>query len=436
MSKEKMMRALILLAAVAVAVVNTVPLAAQTDARVSDLERKVDALAGEIERLKLGEAAEPELVSVNGLGPAASKVYGKAPKRVSIGGYGEMSYQNYRGRKQDDATAGKRDAADFVRAVLYAGYKFNDWIAFNSETEFEHATDSKRGEVSVEMAALDFTPWGSPLGLRAGLLLMPVGLSNEIHEPTTYHGVNRPSVEANLIPTTWRENGVGLFGEAGPFRYRSYLVTGLQAVSDTNVTGFKGDKGLRDGRSSGSKSYAEDLAWVGRIDAAPAAGASFGGSLYVGEADQRQLNAPQVPVTLWELHAQGRWRGAEVKALYTEVRIGNVAQLNAAQGFTGNKSVGSELFGGYVEAAYDVFSVWSGNRGQSLAPFFRYERYDTQKTVPDGYTKDPANSRIEYTLGLTYKPIAQVAVKFDHQVMRNQARTGVGQTNLGIGYIF
>lgn len=432
------MKTMTLLAAMTLAAANAAPLAAQNDAKMADLEKKVEALAGEIERLKMGEAAEPELTSVNGLGPAASKVYGKGAKRVSLGGYGEMAYQNYRGRKQNGATAGKRDTVDLVRAILYVGYKFNDWIAFNSETEFEHATEGKRGEVSVEMATLDFTPFGRPLGLRAGLMLMPVGFTNEMHEPTTYHGVNRPGVETNLIPTTWRENGVGFFGEAGPLSYRTYLVTGLQASSDGVVTGFKGDKGLRDGRSSGSKSYAEDLAWVGRLDVTPTAGVTAGGSLYMGEADQRQLKAPQVPVTLWELHARGQWRGAELKALYTEARIGNVGALNAAQGFTlaGKNSVGSALFGGYLEAAFDVLSLCSRNNGHYLAPFFRYERYDTQKTVPDGFTKDPANSRVEYTLGATYKPIPQVAVKLDHQFMKNQAQTGVGQTNLGIGYIF
>lgn len=424
-------------AALALAAFVAAPLAAQSaDPKVLELERKLDALSGEVERLKLGEAAPPELNSILGFGPAASKVYQGSAKRVSIGGYGEMSYQNYRGRKQNGTTAGKRDITDFVRAVLYAGYKFNDWITFNSEIEFEHASEGKRGEVSVEMAALDFTPWGKALGLRTGLLLMPVGFTNEIHEPTTYHGVNRPSVETNLIPTTWRENGVGVFGEAGPFRYRSYLVSGLQAASDGVVTGFKGDKGLRDGRSSGSKSYSEDFAWVGRADVAPVPGVEAGGSLYMGEADQRAVNAPQVPVTLWEMHAKGQWRGAELKALYTETHIGNVGALNAAQGFAGNKSVGIDLFGGYVEAAYDVLGAWSGNRGHSLSPFVRYERYDTQKTVPDGFTKDLANSRVEYTLGLTYKPITQVAVKLDHQFLKNAAQTGVGQTNVGIGYIF
>ncbi len=398
------------------------PLAAQApDPKVSELERKLDALAGEVERLKLGAETGGE--------PKAGL------RRAALGGYGEFAYQNFRGRRQDDKTAGRRDSLDLRRAVLYVGYAFNDWASLHTEFEFEHASTEGGGSVSAEMAALDFTPWGRVLGLRAGLMLMPMGLINEAHEPTAYHGVNRPSVEQRIIPATWSENGVGLFGAAGPFVYRSYVVAGLTAAKDGGRDGFDAS-GIREGRTGGGRSVAEDLAWVGRADVTPVPGVTAGGSLYLGQADQRVENTPSVPVSLWEVHAHGEWRGVELKALYAATHVGNAGQLNAAQGFAGNKSVGAEQFGGYVEAAYDALSLWDAGNGRTLAPFLRWERYDTQKSVPDGFTKDPANSRVEYTVGLTFKPFTQVAVKFDHQFLKNQARTGTGQTNLGIGYIF
>ncbi|MDX6770511.1 MAG: hypothetical protein SF051_13330 [Elusimicrobiota bacterium] len=418
---------------------NPVAALAQDAAKLTELERKMDALTQEFERLKLGEAAaEPAATeSVLGFAPAASKVYRAQPNKVSIGGYGEMTYQNYSKRRQDAGSAGTRDEADFLRAILYAGYKFNDWILFNSEIEFEHASTGKgRGEVSVELAAIDFR-FRPELGVRAGMLLMPMGLLNEIHEPTTFHGVRRTSVEQNVIPSTWRENGAGVFGEWGPLSYRSYLVTGLQATTNTGVTGFSSSSGLRNGRSSGAKSYAEDLASVTRVDYTPVAGVLVGGSFYFGQADQ-SLVVNSVPVSLWEGHLKAEYRGAQLRALYAEGRVGNADTVNAAQGNTNaaKNSVGSKTFGGYVEGAYDVLSLMRENKGHSLSPFFRYERYDTQADTPSAFAKNPANSRVEYTAGLTYKPITQVAVKADHQWMRNQARTGVNQWNLGLAYIF
>ncbi len=413
--------------------------------RLKELERRVEILTAEIERLKLGAAAEEPKAETDkpGEAPAATKVYRAAEKKVSIGGYGEMSIQDFAKRKENADAAGTRDEADFVRAVLYAGYKFNDWILFNSELEFEHGSTGKgRGEVSIEQAYLDFQ-LHKTLGMRAGLLLVPMGFMNEIHEPTTFHGVQRPAAERLIIPSTWRENGAGFFGEAGPARYRSYVLAGLQAVSNTGVGGFRGTDGLRNGRSSGARSFAEDSAWVSRLDIEPIPGVLAGGSLYLGEADQN-LTASAVPVTLWEAHAQAERWGAEVRGLYAEGRIGNADAVNAAQlaaagaaGVSAANRVGGRIFGGYVQGAYNVLSLWPGATAHYLAPFLRYERVVTQARVPDRFGPgDASNSRKEYTLGLTYKPIPQVAVKLDHQWNLNRARTGVNQLNLGLGYVF
>src|SRR5262245_48594759 len=101
-----------------------VPVMAADD-RVADLERKVDALTQEIESLKLGAVADTAVQTPRtGLGPGASKVYGA--RGVSIGGYGEMLLENFDRTREDDALSGARDRLDFLRAVFYLGYKFND----------------------------------------------------------------------------------------------------------------------------------------------------------------------------------------------------------------------------------------------------------------------------------------------------------------------
>lgn len=426
-----------------VALAPSAPAFAQDAAKLGELERKVDLLTQEIEKIKLGESAEPAAEKVQtGFAPASSKVYYAKPSKVSIGGYGEFVVTAPSKRKQNGDPSGQKKQADLQRVVLYTGYKFNDWILFNSEIEFEHGGSGEgsetRGEITVEQAYIDFK-LHERIGVRAGNVIVPLGLVNEIHEPTAFHGVNRPSVERIIIPSTWHENGAGVFGEVGPVSYRSYVLAGLHGMNtaDPKTDGFTASNALRGGRTAGSHTSIEDLAWASRVDVTPIQGVKAGAGLYLAQADQGDLTA-SVPVTLWETHATAEYRGASLKALYAAGRIGNADSLNAAQGFTnaGQNSVGSRFFGGYAEAAFDVLSVLKNNKGQSLSPFFRYERYDTQAKTPGAFAKNPANSRVEYTLGATYKPIAQVAVKLDQQWKLNQARTGVNQWNLGLAYIF
>lgn len=397
-----------------------------------DLERKVETLQREVEALKSRPVSAPAEPLLRG---------------VTWGGYGEFVATSFERKRQDRTVAGVKDAADLQRLVLYAGYHFNDWIRFASELEVEHAGSGEgaevRGEVAFEQAYLDFLlaedrGWFDSLSARAGLLLMPVGLINETHEPPTFHGVLRPNVERFIIPTTWRENGAGFTARLGAVSVKSYAVAGLSAITNANpaVDGFGGGRAIRGGRTEGTNSFAEDAAWVTGVNVA-VPGGSAGGSLYLGEADQK-FTAASVPVTLWELHARGEHRGAELRALYAQGRVGNADAVNFANGKAAlaDTGVGRSFFGGYLEAAFDVLSVWGNPKGHALSPFFRYERYDTQQDVPNGWTNDAANSRVEYTAGLTYKPIQQVALKTDYQWKRNQARTGVNQWNLGLGFMF
>ena len=106
---------------------------------------------------------------------------------------------------------------------------------------------------------------------------------NEFHEPPFFFGVNRPEVERRIIPTTWRENGVGIFGTAfaETLSYRAYVVNGF------NARGY-GPGGLRGGRQKGNRALAEDLAFVARADWSPTPELLLGGSVYNGDAGQDQ----------------------------------------------------------------------------------------------------------------------------------------------------
>src|SRR5919106_4902014 len=134
----------------------SVPAAAQepdtTD--LARLEAQLEAITRELEELRLGRDLVVEAdTGVLGFGPAASKVY-KVRQGVSIGGYGEVLYENFARETEGDVPAGLSDRLDALRAIVYVGYKFSDKILFNSEVEFEHGSTGENGSVSVEFAYL------------------------------------------------------------------------------------------------------------------------------------------------------------------------------------------------------------------------------------------------------------------------------------------
>jgi len=400
--------------------------------RLAEVERRLGLLAEEVEDLKLAEAA-PEMAPAEsgepyGLGPAAAKVYGK-DQGVSIGGYGEALLQLYDDQKDDGSASAKVDQFDFLRAVLYVGYKFSDSWVLNTEIEYEHASTSEDGSVSVEFAYLDYL-YRDQFNLRAGLVLLPMGWLNELHEPTVYLGATRPVTEQVIIPTTWRENGVGAWGEFGSFDYRTYVVNGLDAA------GFSA-KGLRGGRQKGARAKAEDFAWVGRLDYTGVPGLIVGAAGYIGDSGQNLADSSggSIPVgtTIVDLHAEYRRGGLKLRGLYTRATVDDVAELNRALGFAGNQSVGEQLEGGYLEAGYDVLP---GNRRNSLIPYLRWEQLNTQVEVPDGWNSNPANDQSIVTLGVAYQPIPQLIFKAEYLNVDDEAGTGVDQFNLGLGYIF
>ncbi len=400
-------------------------------ARLAELERRIDLLAAELETTRTGGAAGGEAppAGAKGLAPAASKVYGVA-RGVSIGGYGEALFERFSDETQSGAPAGRTDQFDFLRQILYVGYKFDDKVLFNSEIEFEHASTGKGGEVSVEFAYVELAP--SPkLGLRAGMLLVPMGFLNELHEPPIFHGAKRPEVESAIVPSTWRENGAGFFGEAGPLQWRAYVVAGLSSAGFTSA-------GIRGGRQSGARSRAEDFALTARADFTGVPGLLVGASIFSGQTGHGVIQdgrAISGRLTLFDLHGQYERRGLQLRALYARGSLDDVTAINRKNGLTGNKSVGEGQYGWYVQAAYDVLTLGSGRRW-SLTPFARYEKLDTQDGVPVGFGEDPATERNLLTVGVGVKPVTNVVFKADWARQRNAARSGVNQFNLALGYLF
>ena len=418
--------------------------AQQDTAELARLRRQIEALSREVEALRLGSDVMPVAdTSAHGFGPAASKIY-KVQQGVSIGGYGEMLYENFAKERENDTPSNLRDQVDALRLIVYLGYRFTDKLLFNSEVEFEHASTDQGGSASVEFAYIDYLA-SDVLGVRGGMLLVPMGFINELHEPPVFLGTTRPMTETVIMPTTWRENGFGIFGDAGDFSYRAYVINGLDAVGNgpSRAGGFSA-AGLRGGRQKGARALIESPALVARVDYAPRTlltGATIGASAYRGNSGNnavRTVNGVATEIdaatTILEAHAQYRGAGLDLRALYATASIDDVTDLNAARNFSGNASVGEELNGWYAQAGYDVLRFTTST--QELMPYVRYEKVNTQAAVPSGFSVNPANDRTILSVGAQWKPITNIGLKADYQIHRNEAQTGVNQFNVALGYLF
>ena len=406
--------------------------------RIAELERTVAVLASELERTRMDTAVPEsrELTSQFGLGPGASRIYG-ITQGLSIGGYGEAFYKNYvndetrvrSGQFSQSFDETREDnEMDFLRAILYVGYKFTDNIVFNSEIEIEHAD-----EIFLEFATLDFF-WKDWANFRAGLLLLPVGWINEIHEPPFFYGVNRPDVERFIIPTTWRENGFGVFGSIGEMiQYRIYGVNGLDG-SDFSTQGIRG------GRQKGSQALANDLAVVGRVDFTPTPGLVLGGSFYVGNSGQDQEgdggSLPGATTTLFDVHAQWKWQGLHLRSLFTMLFIDDADRLSERiNGGAPPFSIAETMLGVYGEVGYDLLQ-WFERGDRTLEPFYRFEYYDTQWEVPSGFSRDRTKEVFSHTVGLHFRPIPNVVLKADYRNRNPNDGKIADEFNMGIGYVF
>jgi hypothetical protein len=402
---------------------------AAADPEADAIRERLDVLTEEVrdlrERLAIPQT-DAELKSRLGLAPAASRVYGRNPG-LSIGGYGEFHFAQPLGDASDRRS-------DFLRFITYFGYKFSESLVMNTEIEFEHATTSENfegraGEVSVEFGYIDFL-LHEAANVRAGTVLVPMGFVNRIHEPPFFHGNLRPEVETRIIPTTWRELGVGLHGESGSrVRYEAYVVNGFDAMRF-------GASGVRDGRQKGNRPIWEDVAGVVSLDVSAAPGVRVGGSAYYGEADQnRDFAGSEISATvrIAEAHAEVRRGRFEARGLVAGTALGDAGAVSAEVG----EVVPESQRGWYVEGAYDV-APWLGiTPGVRLLAWARREDWNLQEEVPAGLTPDPARDGSATVVGLELFPHPSVVVKAD--VTLENRESGVETADpfrLGVGFVF
>ena len=380
----------------------------------TSVEDKLAVLQEEIEHLKLqmAESDKNRSGGIQGLGQGNT-----------FGGYGEVHYNNYKGGATAD------DQIDVHRFVLFFGHKFNDVVSFKSELEVEHAVSSADdvGEVEVEQAYLDFN-FNEHLNAKAGLFLIPIGLLNETHEPPTFFGVERNEIETRIIPTTWREAGVGVYGQVVPGLQYQFNVT-----SSFNASKFEPEEGIRSMHQEGAEANANNIAVSGALNYTLKPGVLVGTAFFSGKTGQKNNDFGDARLTIWDVHGRynvGNW---DLRALYARGHLGDADKINAALGLATDESAPSEFYGWYTEAAYHVWK--SGD--MDFAPFVRYEKWDTNKDVPSGYERNPELSNNAWTVGANFWPHPGVVLKADYQNYdKKDGDKGDKRLNMGVGYMF
>ena len=398
-------------------------------------------------------------------------------KRLTVGGYGEINYsRNFYSdhvsrysqpeEHKNDPSHGR---VDIPHAVIYLGYDFGRGWTFGTEIEFEHGGNGlayekedeeggeweqeveKGGEVELEQFWLQKT-FSKALNLRIGHIVVPVGLNNAHHEPLSYFTVYRPEGENTIMPSTWHQTGLSLWGRYGDFRYEAQLLAGLNADGFTNVNWIKNGnksplefdvankygvalrvdnytvKGLRLGLSgyyghSIGNSYPNNAAGVD---------AEYKGQVLIGAVDLTYKGYN------WIVRGQADYGylgdAAQLKYVYN--------RLNSKSPYKHSAFVSKNAYAWGIEAGYDLFSVignWSKVKGLNadrpqLYVFGRYEQYNPYASQTKGTAYDYTEVK-RFAVGLNYHPIKQIVIKAEYSKrLLRSLYNDEPSVNVGVAY--
>lgn len=357
--------------------------------------------------------------------------------KLNIGGYGEINFNQPFGG--DTRSNGKLDVQRFV---MMLGYKFNSKTSFVAEIEFEHVK-----EVYVEQAFLQYR-LNNNISFRGGLILAPMGITNEYHEPTTYNGVARPSIDKYIAPTTWREIGAGVIGFIPEYdiKYQAYIMNGFNGFDSSAK--FNAKNGLRKGRQKGAESFMSSPNFAAKVEYFGIKGLNLGLSGYFGKSQSTMYNgldednkadvdaadASVVGISMIGADARYRNNGFQLKGQFYYTALSNTEEYNKMVD-ENNGFLGSSMIGYYGEIGYNVLK--SLKTEKELIPFIRYEKWNTQNSMESGFASNDKYNNTLITTGLTLKLTKGAVIKTDVQFKKSEANSEFSnQFNAGIGIMF
>lgn len=392
-------------------------------------------------------------------------------KRLSVGGYGEVAmsrnfYSDHVSRysladeHKDDPSHGR---FDIPHAVIYLGYDFGKGWTMGTEIEFEHGgvgmayekedeeggeweqEVEKGGEVELEQFWIQksFGRWAN---IKAGHIVVPVGLNNAYHEPLNFFTVYRPEGENTVLPSTWHQTGVSFWGRTKGWRYELQFLAGLNSDNFTNTgwinkgpgTPTEGEiatkygtalridnyciKGLRIGLS-GYYGHAIGNSYPNNKDGAES---KYKGVVAIGAIDFTYNNYN------WIVRGQadyGYLSDAKQLKYFTN-------RLNGLSPFHHSAFVSKNAFAYGIEAGYNVFSQIEKLRqdNQKLYLFGRYEHYNPYASKTKNTSYDYTNVK-RMAVGINYYPVKQIVVKaeYSHRFLKSQYNNEPA-INIGVAY--
>ena len=401
---------------------------------------------------------------------ADSVMQHKKGNRLSIGGYGEVAYsRNFysdSGNRYSSAKAHKNDPShgrfDIPHAVIYLGYDFGKGWTLGSEIEFEHGgtgsaieyeaeeaiefenEQEKGGEVELEQFWIQKS-FGRFLNVRAGHIVVPFGLTNAYHEPLNFFTVYRPEGERTILPSTWHQTGVSLWGHIGDFRYEAQMVAGLDAFQ------FSRANWINPGTTKPFEfEVANKYGFSGRIDNYTIPGLRIGISGYYGQSmhnavphDMEKGNNKKIKGNIYLgsidfTYNAHNWvaRGyadygyvSDAMAISKMVKPG----VQYVKPYQTNQAFGSHAMATSIEVGYDIFSQIGKLRAdkQKLYIFGHVEHYDS-------YINSPTVTWTKKTIfagGVNYYPLPQVCVKAEYSYRKFDSKyNNEPAINIGVAY--
>ena len=394
----------------------------------SQLIKRLDALAAELDKVKAELAqikAKADVPTAAATTPAMASNNAPVPSPTQLSAYGEINYT----KPSKDSSATQ---ANITRFVIGYQHRFDEKTKVVAELEVENAvaSSSDSGEVAVEQVFVEHR-LNDTYGLRAGLFLMPIGLVNQNHEPHTFFGVNRPTVETAIIPSTLREVGLQMFGEHdNGVSWSAGISTGPDLTKWNPLNAEAIESPLRTVHQEGQLAKSKDLTLFGAVDWRGIPGLRVGGGLMTGKLGHGTAGFAGVGAryTLMDVHAKwtpGAW---DLTALYARGSITGAAALNAT--FAGAPYLVPNAFDGfYAQAAYKFRLTGD----YAIAPFARYEIVNTGRGF-DGSSNTGYKTEGIATLGANFNITPTVVVKADMQ--RYKVVSDNNRFNLGLGFSF